>query len=107
MNSELPSDKEMREFLSSQGYERFRKLPDGEWILIVPLFYSLSVCCGCDKSTMFKYRWCFGDPAEALAFFESCENYDDIPNQKDSLVGHRYDNQPLLMLYDQYGLPRW
>lgn len=100
-------DKEFENFLYEQGYQQVRKLADGEWIFIVRLFSTHAVCCGADYTTSFKYRWCFKNPAEALSFFETCENYDDIPVLRESLVGHRYQKNPLLVEYDDYGIPKW
>lgn len=84
-----------------------RKLPDGEWIILHQLTFTLSVCCGITKDTMFKYRWCFKDRAEAIEFFNTCENYDDIPAKRTSLVGHRYLTKPRLVEYDDLGYRKW
>lgn len=103
------TDDEVSQWLIGQGYHpnSFRKLDDGEWILLHQLAYTLSVCCGVGKSIVFKYRWCFKDPSEAIEFFKTCENFDDIPKKRDSLKGHRYLDKPLLVEHDELGYPKW
>lgn len=103
------SDNEVIDWFIENEYnpKNVRKLPDGEWILLHRLAYTWSVCCGVEKSTMFKYRWCFADYAEAKLFFDTCQNYDDIPEVKSSLRGHRYSERPLYMEYDEHGYKKW
>lgn len=84
-----------------------RKLADGEWIMLYPLMFTLSVCCGVGKINQFKYRWCFENPEEAIYFFNTCENFDDIPTKRESLKGHRYLKTPRLVEYDELGYPKW
>lgn len=101
------SDEEVADFLSSQGCQDFRKLPDGEWIALMPLAFTLSICCAPDECSAFKYRWCFEDPAEAHYFFENCQEFDEIPVRRTSLKGHRYLDKPLYVEYDQFGHAKW
>lgn len=103
------TDDEVSQWLQNQGYDpsHFRKLDDGEWILLHQLMYTLSVCCGVGKVGMYKYRWCFENPAEAIEFFHACKNYDDIPEKRESLRGHRYLDKPRIVEYDESGYPRW
>lgn len=103
------TDDEVSQWLQSHGYSpsHFRKLDDGEWILLHQLAFTLSVCCGVGKINMFKYRWCFADENEALEFFNTCQNYDDIPAKRESLKGHRYLTKPRIVEYDEYGFEKW
>lgn len=100
-------DKEFEAFLRGRGYQYVRKLEDGEWIFITQLFSTMAVCCGSDYTTSFKYRWCFKDPYEAKYFFDTCREYDEVPTLRNSLAGHRYTSNPLLIEYDKYGFPKW
>ena len=103
------TDDEVGQWLQKKGYNpaHFRKLADGEWILLHQLAYTLSVCCGVGKVNMFKYRRCFENPAEAIEFFNTCQNYDDIPQKRESLRGHRYLDKPRIVEYDELGFKRW
>lgn len=94
-------------FLHEQGFINPKQLADGEWAAIMPLMFSMSVCCGIERSLAFKYRWCFSSTEDALEFFENLENFDDIPAKTDNLVGHRYLDKPLLRQKDALGLERW
>ena len=53
------TDEEVTEFLKSQGYEMFRKLPNGEWVMIVRLAFTFAVCLVVSPSAPYRYRWCF------------------------------------------------
>lgn len=103
----LMSDDEIIAYLEDLGYEHIRKLEDGEWVLIMPLLFTVSVCCGVGKTTSYKYRWCFKDPKEARYFFKNCKTYDEIPTKRSSLKGHRYFDEPRLIEYDKNGFPLW
>lgn len=97
------SDEQVITYLLEQGcgyYQRehIRKLPDGEWAIIMDLFFTTAVCLGVSKHHLYKYRWCFENPVEAHLFFNECQNYDDIPTKRDSLKGHRYLTEPLLSI---------
>lgn len=106
---ENKTDEEVEKFLLEQGFMQVRKLEDGEWIGLLPLAFSLSVCMGIEEITPFKYRWCFGNPIHAFKFFNLAEDYDEIPctEYQESLVGHRHQSEPLIVLYDEHGFPRW
>lgn len=102
------SDKEFCTFLTNQDYISPKKLSDGEWAAICPLAYSTSVCCGMDVVTAYKYRWCFAKKEDAQAFFDSLQSFDDIPENLDLLVGHRYTNGvPLAMATYPNGHNKW
>lgn len=101
------TDDEVSKWLIENGITKFRKLKDGEWICLYKLMFTMSVCCGVDMGSMYKYRWCFADHKEAEKFFNECENYDDIPSSRKSLKGHRYLDKPRIVEYDEKGYPRW
>lgn len=105
------TDEEVISYLIEHCYpvkeHELRKLPDGEWIMLYRLAFTWSVCCGVGMHSMFKYRWCFEDKAEAEHFFNTCQNYDDIPVKRNSLKGHRYLDKPLYMEYDELGYEKW
>ena len=102
------NEDDFKAFLAKEGYTAFKKLPDGEWAAIMPLVFSTSVCCGIDYISPFKYRWCFKKPSDALDFFNGLKEFDDIPDNQEGLVGHRYGALgPRLMLKDAYGNNRW
>lgn len=95
-------------FLKNQGYMSIKQLEDGEWVALLPMMFSLSVCCGISALTAFKYRWCFKNPDDAKEFYASMVEFDDIPTKTDSLVGHRYSNNaPLLRMKNEQGLDKW
>lgn len=109
MNHELNgmTDVEVENFLKYNQFIKFRKLQDGEWIGMLQLAFTMSVCCGITLHDCFKYRWCFENPDEALEFFNACQNYDDIPAKRESLKGHRYLTKPRIVEYDEYGFEKW
>ena len=87
-SSTNPKDPKFKNFLLDQGYLNPRRLEDGEWVAMMPLMFTMSVCCGIGETQPFKYRWCFQDYEEAEAFLEDLVDFDDIPVKRDSLVGH-------------------
>lgn len=108
-NIEFPNmtDAEVCQFLSENKFIKMRKLEDGEWIGMIRLAFTWAVCCGISKCSTHKYRWCFEDKNEAILFFYQCKDYDDIPEQRNSLKGHRYHDKPLIMEYDEKSYPKW
>lgn len=95
-------------FLTEQGYITPKKLADGEWVAICPLAFSTSVCCGMEVVTSFKYRWCFAKQEDAQLFFDNLVDFDDIPENLDALVGHRYiGGTPLVTMKDERGFDKW
>ena len=101
------TDEEIQTFMDEQRLQHWRKLPDGEVVCLQPLMFTLSVCCGVTPHTMYKYRWCFEDPKEAVHFFKTIQEYDEVPERKTSLKGHRYLTAPLYMEIDQHGFRKW
>lgn len=103
------SDEAVEVFLKQNGFMQVRKLETGEWIGLMRLAFTMSVCCGIDDMTPFRYRWCFSELAEALHFFAVCKSVTEVPEEdrRHSLAGHRYFDKPLLVLYNEVGLPRW
>lgn len=102
------NEDDFKAFLAKEGYTVFKKLPDGEWVAIMPLAFSTSVCCGIDYISPFKYRWCFKKPSDAVDFYNELKEFDEIPDNQEGLVGHRYGALgPRLILKDAYGNNRW
>lgn len=103
------TDEEVEAFLKEQQFIQVRKMEDGEWIGILALAYSLSVCTGITYLSAFQYRWCFDNKMSALEFYTEAKTLKDIPNEdlQHDLVGHRHTSAPLLVLYDKNGFPRW
>lgn len=102
------TDEQLIQFLEKEGFKHIRKLPDDEeFVAILPLAFSTSVCCGIDATTPFKYRWCFAKEEDALEFLQGMQEYDDIPKDLGVLVGHRYNaRKPLVVLRDERGFIR-
>lgn len=99
---------EIDDFFKENSFIIWRKLDDGEYIALQRLMFTMSVCMGVELTLAYKYRWCFEDPAEAVQFFNQAKQYDDIPEQRESLKGHRYlSKKPLLVVLDELGLPKW
>ncbi|MBO6224537.1 MAG: hypothetical protein J6N72_03650 [Psychrobacter sp.] len=96
---------EFKEFLEKQGYIEVKQLSaDKEWVAMLRLGFSVSVCCGIDTVTPFKYRWCFANQEAATEFYENMKEFDDIPKNQNMLVGHRQNGfKPLLILQDERG----
>lgn len=102
------SDEQVEQYLLNQGFLACRKLKDGDWIGVMPLMFTTSVCCGMAYISAFQYRWCFQDPNEAWLFFNTCSEVDEVPEHRSSLRGHRYPSSgPLHMEYDELGLKKW
>lgn len=92
------NDIEFEKYCLENGFLSVRKLADGEWVGLFPLLFTLSVCTGIEEITPFKYRWCFSDSNEAKLFYNSITEYDEIPLERQSLKGHRFQSTPLLNL---------
>lgn len=99
---------EVENFLLSNGFITFRQLETGEWIGILPLMFTTSVCMDVTPISAFAYRWCFADAQEAILFFAEAKEFDEVPSVRTSLKGHRYGGrEPLLIEHDERGFPKW
>ncbi len=107
INFRASTDEQIEAFLKEQGFIEVRKLDDGEWVGLLKLAFTMSVCCGVEEISPFKYRWCFADPTEALLFYATVKEYDEVPEHKESLRGHRYVDAPRYVEYDVVGRPKW
>lgn len=97
------------DFLTANGFIKFKKIEDGTWVGMLKLAFTMSICTDITPVTAFRYRWCFQDPQEAELFFNSIKEYDEVPTVKTSLVGHRYSpaTGPLYVENDAIGIPKW
>lgn len=102
-------EEEIRAFLTQSGFIDFRQLEDGTVIGLLPLMYTLSVCCDVTPTTAYHYRWCFEDREEAVYFFQSVKKFNEVPTRRKSLKGHRFPRRsgPLLEENDENGFPKW
>lgn len=94
-------------FLKENNYLMARQLPGGEWVAMVRLAFTWSICTDVTPYTPFNYRWCFEDKAEAVYFLKTMKEYDEVPEHKSSLRGHRYRTTPLLFEKDEHGFDKW
>lgn len=103
------TDEQVEKYLIDDcDFIKVRKLESGEWIGILKLIFTTSVCMDIDYITPYVYRWCFEDKEEAELFFETAKEYDEIPIKRESLKGHRYNkDNPLLIEYDSLGFKKW
>lgn len=101
-------DEEVIKYLTEVGgFSRVRKLEDGSFVGCMKLMYTMSVCTDITSSTPYAYRWCFKDPQEAFYFCDNIKEFDEIPEHRTSLQGHRFAREPRLAATDQLGLKRW
>lgn len=98
---------DVRAFMEENYYLFPRQLEGGEWVGLVRLAYTWSVCCDIRPATPFIYRWCFEDRDEAIYFLESMVDFDEVPEHKTSLRGHRYRTEPLYREKDEMGFEKW
>lgn len=102
------SDEKINTFMQENSFLAWRRLEDGEYIGLIKLLFTMSVCTGIEPNTPYKYRWCFKDAREAINFYGQAKEFDEIPEQRTSLKGHRYlPNKPLLVEYASNGFPKW
>lgn len=101
------TDEDLIIFLESQGFTHLKQLEGGDWVGILPLAFSTSVCSGIDWMTPFKYRWCFKHPKDAIEFLKNMQDFDDIPCDMSKIVGHRYIDKPLIRVKDERGFDKW
>lgn len=101
------TDEEVQNFLIQNEFTCFRKLNTGEWIGILPLMFTYSVCMDITPLRTFTYRWCFALHSEAQFFFRNAKEFDEVPSERSSLKGHRYITSPLYLEYDELGYPKW
>jgi hypothetical protein len=102
-------ESEVHDYLTTKcGIIHARQLPDGSWAGLMQLLYTLSVCMGISPTDSYQYRWCFEDPAEAVHLYKTAVEFDEIPDRRESLVGHRHSTgTPLYVEFDLLGLPKW
>lgn len=101
------SDEQVEQYLAENKFTEYRKLETGEWIGLMQLMFTLSVCMDIDYYTPYAYRWCFQDPEEARHFFKTAKEFDEVPEHKTSLKGHRYKTKPLYVEHDELGFAKW
>lgn len=102
-------ESEVHDYLTTKcGIIHARQLPDGSWAGLLRLLYTLSVCMGITPIDVYQYRWCFEDPKEAVHLYKTAVEVDEIPERRESMVGHRHTTgTPLYVEFDQLGLPKW
>lgn len=100
-------DEDVIKHLHSEMFIKPRKLADGSWVAISRLTTTWSVCCDITRITPYAYRWCFLDLAEAEYFLENIQEFDEIPERRSSLTGHRFSRYARLAAFDHLGLKRW
>lgn len=100
---------EIASYLADCNILHPRQLPDGNWIGLLKLMYTLSVCVGVTPVDVFAYRWCFEDVQEAVAFYREAEHLKSVPTSTESLVGHRHNGKGALLMKYHPGteFPRW
>ena len=94
-------------FMKKNMFITARQLPDGTWSGLYLLAYTLSVCCDITEHSPYGYRWCFEDPAEAREFLATMTTFDQVPEKRTSLRGHRYNRASRLLSTDHLGLRKW
>ena len=94
-------------WLTLQNFINIRKLEDGCWVGIYQLAYTWSVCSDITYGSQYAYRWCFKDPEEAFYFCDNIKEFDEIPERRQTLQGHRYTKESRLAATDQLGIKRW
>ncbi len=98
---------EVKSFLKENCFIYARQLPDGSWSGLYPLAFTLSVCCAISEYNPYQYRWCFSNPEDAKKFIEEMETFDQVPTNRESLIGHRYTNSARLLSTDELGFRKW
>lgn len=99
---------EVHAFLLENNFTAFRQLETGEWIGVMRLMFTMSVCMDITPLSPYAYRWCFADAQEAILFFAEAKEFDEVPSVRTSLKGHRYGGrEPLLVEHDERGFPKW
>ena len=96
-------------FMAESNIRAPRQLPDGYWIGLYKLQYTLSVCVGITPLECYSYRWCFEDEHEAVRFYCEAEHLKSVPVSTESLVGHRHAGRGALLMKYHPGTehPRW
>ena len=101
------SQQEIDLFLMRNGFSRWRQLESGEYIGLRSLMFTWAVCMDIRIDQVFSYRWCFKDKDEAIYFFDTAKEIDEVPSLRTSLKGHRYIDKPLLVEKDELGFDKW
>ncbi len=101
------SESDIKAWIEANHYIMPRILDDGSWVAISKLAYTWAVCVDMDAVTAYRYRWCFADFSEALYFLNTMTDFDEVPTRRESLKGHRYSGEPLLVEHWPNGEPRW
>ena len=107
MNFNNMTPQQVEEYLIQQGFIKVRQLNDGCWIGVLKLVFTTSVCMDIGEISPFSYRWCFQDQREADHFFNTAVDFDEVPEMRNSLRGHRYRDRPLLVEKDEFGFDKW
>lgn len=72
------TDAEKKAYLEANGYYAVEKMPDGHWKGLTRLMFTTAICLGLDSISL-RYRFCFDDPAVALAELQKLNSLDDVP----------------------------
>lgn len=101
------TDEEMYQFLKANMFTHVRKIEDGTFVGIIRLMFTHAVCTDITFDSPYAYRWCFESLTEAEHFIDTIKEFDEVPKVRTSLKGHRYTDQPRIVLFCENGFPRW
>lgn len=97
----------VKDFMKMNMFIASRQLQDGTWCGLYPLAYTLSVCMDITEHSPYSYRWCFENVEEAKEFFSTAKAFDEVPEKRKSLKGHRYGRTSRLLSTDHLGIRKW
>lgn len=72
------TDDQFRKLLESNDYTEIRKLPDGTWVGLTPLLFSVGLCIGLDPIGWAR-RYDYDNIALARAEIRKLERGDEVP----------------------------
>lgn len=102
-----PDEEVIKYLTDEEHFIKVRKLEDGSFVGCMKLAYTMSVCCDISPTTPYAYRWCFKDPEEAFYFCDNIKEFDEIPERRKTLQGHRFARESRLAATNHLGLKRW
>lgn len=77
-----------KEFFFEMGYTGVRQLPDGRWVGVIRMAYTVGLCVGLNDAG-YEYRYCYQRYADAVCAAEQWDGQGDPPGPWIKLKGHR------------------
>ena len=68
-----------RTMVEQLGFICARRLPDGTYVGIKPLLFTIALCVGTTESDAYERRYCYENSSDCISEFQTMQNRDHEP----------------------------